>query len=316
MTIHTIWGDFESEKELIKTGARMMGISYKKAKAIREKALKENEEKRKRIERAIQERKDLEKSIEDKIKARFPDLHFKKCPWCGEEPTIQVNVCRDYWLNKKDIPQSYCVEMRTCEHLHCTRHTLNWYGINEIPDQPTHKNPMYRWDDWNKDGWERAVEEYRKYLSDDWEYKCAGCGKKWRSPPYVAEVNNKKYCDECLEKLFCNENGGIRDDIYHDATNMSTFSDYPEFYTSLREMLECKKIQPSEIYTVRLDVENDKRGSSRMTGFIKGDRWEIWLKKDYKRRSSFNWVGYVWQPKDVEELMKYQLIKKDVQWMN
>ena len=62
MTIHTIWGDFESEEELIKTGARMMGISYNKAKAIREKALKEHEEERKRIERAIQERKDLEKS--------------------------------------------------------------------------------------------------------------------------------------------------------------------------------------------------------------------------------------------------------------
>lgn len=63
MTIHTIWGDFESEEELVKTGARMMGISYKKAWGIRQKALKEHEEERKRIEKAIQERKDLEQEL-------------------------------------------------------------------------------------------------------------------------------------------------------------------------------------------------------------------------------------------------------------
>ena len=46
MTVHTIFGDFESEEELIETAARMMGIDYGKAKKIREKALAEAKERR------------------------------------------------------------------------------------------------------------------------------------------------------------------------------------------------------------------------------------------------------------------------------
>lgn len=312
MTIHTIWGDFESEEELIKTGARMMGISYKKAKAIREKALKEHEEERKRIERAIQERKDLEQSILDKIKAKFPDLHFKACPWCGEEPHIEVNVGCNYWLDERDRPTNYWVELHSCEHLYKHGSVLNSYNIDEIPDQPTHPNPKYTWmGDWEDHGWEYAVKEYEKYLSDDYPRKCAKCGKKWRGyEDYnIPEVDGKQYCWECCE-LFDHWDNHIpvvknSAQYYHDYRNLSTmYDDGPQFYTSLHNMLKCRGIKESDI-EVKFKGTGERRASDRLTGSLTGERYEIYYVHK-KLEGTVRWcIAYVREPRDKEELQKY-----------
>ena len=303
MTIHTWYGDFESEEELIETAAKMMGISYGKAKKIREKALNDARKENERIEKAIQERKDLELSILEKIKARFPDLHFKPCPWCGEEPTIQVSVCVNYWLNKNDRPKDYRVEMKTCEHLNCTGHVLNWYKIDEIPEQPTLGNPEYRWDHWNENGWKWAVEDYKKYLSPDYERKCAECGVKWRgyddyNVPYL---NGKNYCWDCFNKRYRVNDKLVIWSLYRDIRNLSTMWDNgPLFYTSLEELLKYWKHTAADIYVKHKDMGDGRRGSDKLTGDIRGDRYEI-----YSRKPHYGQLGYVWEPDDKEELEKY-----------
>ena len=312
MTIHTIWGDFESEEELIKTGARMMGISYNRAKAIREKALKEHEEERKRIERAIQERKDLEQSILDKIKAKFPDLHFKACPWCGEEPHIEVSVGRNYWLDEKKRPTTYWVELHSCEHLDKHGSVLNSYNIGEIPDQPTHPNPEYTWvGSWEDHGWKYAVEKYKEYLSDDYPRKCAKCGKKWRGyEDYnIPEIDGKQYCWECCE-LFDHWDNHIpvvknTAQYYQDDRNLSTMYDGgPQFYTSLHNMLKCRGIKESDI-EVKFKGTGERRASDRLTGSLTGERYEIYYIHK-KLDGTEKWrIAYVREPRDKEELEKY-----------
>lgn len=309
MTIHTIWGDFESEEELVKTGARMMGISYKKAWGIRQKALKEHEEERKRIEKAIQERKDLEQSILEKIKAKFPDLHFKPCPWCGEEPHIEVSLRCNYWLDKRDRPKEYCVELHSCEHLDKHGSVLNSYNIGEIPDQPTYPNPNVTWTgSWEDHGWEYAVKMYEEYLSDDYPRKCAKCGKKWRGyEDYsIPEVDGKQYCWECCE-LFDHWDGHVpvvKDTApyYCDARNLSTMYDGgPQFYTSLRKLIECNKIPESEI-EVKFTGTGERRGSDRLTGSLSGERYMVY--RNYKGKERW-FTAYVRDPPDKEELEKY-----------
>lgn len=307
MTIHTIWGDFESEEELIRTGAKMMGISYKEAEKIRKKALKEHENERKKIENAIQKRKHLEQSILNKIKAKFPDMHFKPCPWCGEEPHIEVSVSCNYWVNEKQKPKSYRVELHSCEHLNKTGSYLNSYPIDQIPESPTYANSDVTWTgSWEDHGWQRAVDDYKAYLSNDYPRKCAGCGKKWRGyEDYdVPNVDGKDYCGECFKARF-NEEGEkyARADMYRDIRNLSTMWDNgPMFYTSFRNLMEHRGLTDhSKITVEHKDVGIDKMASSRMSGDIRGDRYEIFYEYSYGKHM----VAYVWKPNDLEELEKY-----------
>lgn len=309
MVIHTIWGDFESEEELIRTGAKMMGISFNKAKRIRENALKEHEKERQREERINLEKQVLEKTILLRIKDRFPNLHFKECPWCHKAPELEVEVNRE-WKNgiKSNKFKDYDVKLKTCDHLYYNVR-LNTYPIDKLPNAPTYPNPEYTWDgEWNSWRWKRSVKEYEEYLSPDYPRKCNECGIKWRGyDDYsVPELDGKCYCWKCFDAKYRVDENTADLSLYRDMLNLSTMHDNgPIFYTSLKEMLRCKEHDDSEIFTVHLDVGDDRRGSSKLSGDIRGDRWEIWLRKDPNMRSSYNWLGYVFEPKDVDELRKY-----------
>ena len=307
MTVHTIWGDFESEEELIKTGARMMGISYDKAKKIREQALAQQKKEREEYERRVREKEEKEKSILGAIKRKFPDIHFKECPWCGKEPELNVSVFEKTGITRGTLPkyrfESYRVDLITCEHLDCTGHYLNGYDIDVIPEEPLMPNPKVTWVDSWEHSWEYAVRDYKKYLSDDWDRKCCVCGKKWRGweDIDVPEVDGKQYCHECFKQF--EENGHPRPDLYRDMRNLSTMYDGgPQFYTSFQKLIQIRKLNPEIIRVKKKDTGKDMMASSRLTGDIRGERYEIFEKY---------FIAYVWRPKDLDEVKKYMVSKDD-----
>ena len=129
---------------------------------------KEREEEAKRI-KAYHERKDkAEAEILAKIKANMPDLRFRACPWCGEEPHIEVRMmpvyrnCGLFSMEDYDADfKSYRVELMCCKHLdeEGMAECLNTYDLPYIPDQPTFPNPDYRWDK----GWNGANIPFEEY---------------------------------------------------------------------------------------------------------------------------------------------------------
>lgn len=301
MTIHTLWGDFESEEELIKTGARMMGTSYDKAKKIREKALAEHKREREEQERREREKREKEEAILKAIKDRFPDMHFRECPWCGKEPELNVTVFERNNISDgrriKNRFSSYRVDLKTCEHLYATGHYLNGYDIDVIPEKPLLGNPKYTWMDGWEHVWKYHVEDYEKYLSDDWDRKCCVCGEKWRGweDINIPEVDGKQYCHECFKQF--EENGHPRPDLYRDMRNLSTMYDGgPQFYTSFQKLIEVRGLNPKMIRVKHKDMGVNRMASSKLSGDIQGERYEIFEKY---------FIAYVWRPKDMDELKEY-----------
>lgn len=294
MTFHTLFGDFESEDDMVGKMAKLMGISKKKAWEIRNMAKARHQIERERWETEKRKEEDLKRHICEQIKAKFPDMHFKGCPWCHQEPDIRIHL----------YPQSdkYRVELVTCDHLAGTDYYFNSYDIGTIPDRPLMPNPEYTWMDAWENSWKHHVKEYEKYLSDDWKRKCHKCGKKWRGYEDIdiPSVDGHQYCWECLDFSRKGPDGRLivdRKGIYQDMRNLSTMWDGgPLFYTSLDSMLKCRGIDKSEIYVKHKDVGIEETSQNRLSGSMRGDRYEIFAKY---------FIAFVFKPKDEEELRKY-----------
>lgn len=114
-----------------------------------------------KIQREYDERKSKkEAEILAEIKRNMPDLHFRACPWCGEEPHIEVDIMdsRKGAFNFIDYDaefKEYRVDLMCCEHLSYNgmARNLNGYDLPFIPKEPTFVNPKHTWDgSWNGAG--------------------------------------------------------------------------------------------------------------------------------------------------------------------
>lgn len=263
-----------------------------------------------------------EKMILDKINRNMPDLHFKGCPWCGEEPYLQVRLFRKYknnksWVKELDVDGSneYRVELHTCEHLNHSGMLLNSYTYPNVPKKPLYPNPKSQWDtSWNDHQWEYAVKDYEKYLSDDYPYQCCRCHKKWRGYDIMDSilVDGKRYCrGDCSGIFEQPDNNGRRYakmNIIRDIKNIdSMYDDSSLFYTSLEKCVECHKVDMSEVYTKHLN-DGRSQGADGLSGSISGDHWEIWEKGD-GTSYFYNCLGYVFDVNE-KEISTYKRLER------
>lgn len=113
------------------------------------------EERDRIIKEREERRKALEAEITAKIKANLSDIHFKACPWCGEEPTIRVKM----WSRDS---KRYRMELKTCTHLNKSGVCLGDFDYPYIPQDLTCPNPDRSYDV----GWNGGVQKDGKIESD------------------------------------------------------------------------------------------------------------------------------------------------------
>lgn len=88
--------------------------------------------------------------------------------------------------------------------------------------------------------WCYAVMRYQEYLSDDYEYQCCKCHKKWRGYESCGDeviVDGKSYCTECCPIYWKDEKGGrhIKAGTYGDMRDLSSLyiqDSAPVYYTT------------------------------------------------------------------------------------
>lgn len=88
--------------------------------------------------------------------------------------------------------------------------------------------------------WCRAVMKYQEYLSDDYEYQCCKCHKKWRGYESCGDevvVDGKSYCTKCCPVYRWDEDGRshIKVGTYGDMRDLSSLyiqDSAPVYYTS------------------------------------------------------------------------------------
>lgn len=88
--------------------------------------------------------------------------------------------------------------------------------------------------------WCYAVMRYQEYLSDDYEYQCCKCHKKWRGYESCGDeviVDGKSYCTKCCPIYWEDEKGGrhIKAGTYGDMRDLSSLyiqDSAPVYYTT------------------------------------------------------------------------------------
>lgn len=176
-----------------------------------DKLFKQAEEQERKREREL-------KKIANGILAKLPKCDFEPCVICGNKPELEVKVYGD---------DSYRVDVicRKCDW--GNGGWLNDYDMNVIPKEPLMPNPDFTWmDHWHTVN-EWAKEEYEKFNSDDWKYKCCVCGEKRRGYDIdsFAVLNGKYYCKECLPKCLYVQHHREDNNVYY-----RTFADILKVY--------------------------------------------------------------------------------------
>ena len=178
----------------------------KKAMKYRERIVKENE--RKMAKQQV---------VKSKILSKLPKCDFEPCGVCGNIPTLEVELSNtQYYLY---------VRCKKCDWDNGCH--LNDYDIGDIPKEPLMPNPDYTWmDHWHTVN-EWAKDEYEKFNSNDWKYKCCVCGEKRRGYDIdsFAVLNGKYYCKECLPKCLYVQHHRESNNVYY-----RTFADVLKVY--------------------------------------------------------------------------------------
>lgn len=160
--------------------------------------------------------------------------------------------------------------------------------------------------------WCYAVNDYLKYLSDDYEPKCCVCHKKWRGYELYGEdiqVDGRRYCKACSQAYPdpVNKPRMPRSDWIWRSSMGSTMSDGAEdYFTDFDNFLRVEGYTEDRVFTRYIEDTRTGYGCDALSGDIKGSRWQIYRKgKDDKD----TWLlGWVFNPpeKDIERYKRLE----------